>query len=336
MAVDSTPWFVGGGAEHSPEVARFLAYMATGAAEGVAAVADLKVTALPVPGGAVRVMPGGALIRNRYAGGGQQSYALRNPTATDVTIGSTGSAGGRTDLVVARVLDPQYEGQPPADPLAFDYARLRVIQGVPAGTRTAQELNLGYPAVALARVTLPASTATVQAAHITDLREVANPKYHVEPRTHAQLNGDGQQLLTAQNAYPVGQYFPPLGGNGGESKVHTIRIPEWATEMTIEARWLSVWLKEFSRKGAYWVTFDTVVKNNPAYYTQSFAWASEDTSSRQTWVAADTISVPEEYRGRDVHFALRAKRDGGNDFGEVYTDGASGTTLRVEFFERAK
>ena len=61
MSFDSVPWFVGGGALHSPEVARLLAHAATSGAAGVVTPADLAVSALPVPGASVRVAVGGAL-----------------------------------------------------------------------------------------------------------------------------------------------------------------------------------------------------------------------------------------------------------------------------------
>src|SRR5699024_9788249 len=94
----------------------------------------------------------------------------------EVPVTATGSAGGRSDLVVARVLDPQYEGQPPADPNDFDYSMVEIIEGVSSSTTSARDLNLNYPAIALARIDLPASTGTVEASHLTDLREMARPR----------------------------------------------------------------------------------------------------------------------------------------------------------------
>ena len=220
MAMVSMPWMVGGGAKHPVELVRLGNYVSTGGAEGVAESGSLKVTALPTPGASVRVMPGGAVLRNVYAGGGEQSYIVRNGSATDVPITPTTSAGGRTDLIIVRVDDPQYVGDAPADPQAYEYARLQVIEGVPATTRTARELNLGYPALALALVTLPASTATIQEANIADLRRVAVPKIE-----------RGQNL-----AFPTDAETIPTSNYSHWPKNATpVDIPEWATTALVTA-----------------------------------------------------------------------------------------------------
>lgn len=220
MVWDPTPWFVGGGAEHSAEVARLLAHAATGGADGIITPGDLKVVPLAVPGTSIRVAPGGALIPNRYAGGGQQTYIGRLPSQDVVPVVATGSAGGRSDLVVARVLDPQYEGQPPADPVAFQYVRTEIIQGVPAGTTSAAALGLTYPAIELARIDLPASTATVTSAMITDLRSVAVPR-----------------ILTGQiMAFPTKDDNMPTGGFSWWPELSTaVECPSWATHLDIVA-----------------------------------------------------------------------------------------------------
>lgn len=218
MTWDPTPWFVGGGATHSPEVARMLAYAATGGAEGIAEPADLKVLALAVPGGKVRALPGASLIRNRAAGFAQQSYAGRNPTEDVVDISPTTSAGGRSDLIVARVEDSSIGGQgwqPPADPTKGPYVFTRVVPNVPAGTTRLQDINAysGHSAITLARVDIPASTATITQGMIVDLRKIARPRsqrfYDVDGATGGILTN------TQQVRWP--------------NNTRDIDIPEWAT-----------------------------------------------------------------------------------------------------------
>ena len=175
MALERVPYLVGGGFEHSAEVMRAALAAATSGAEGVLGAADFRVTPTAVPGTSVAVSPGNALLRNSYVGGGAQSYAVRAPSQTELPIQATGSAGARTDLVVARIDDPTYQGGA-FDPATFEAAKFEVIRGVPANTVSVAGLGLSYPAIALARVTLPASTGTVTAGMITDLREVALPR----------------------------------------------------------------------------------------------------------------------------------------------------------------
>lgn len=110
MALENVPWAVTG-AEVTAAVARQTLFDATSGAEGVSSVGSMKVQALQTPGPKVRIAPGGAIINNRYTGGAGQSYAARNATQTEIPITATGSAGGRTDLVVLRILDPDFEGQ---------------------------------------------------------------------------------------------------------------------------------------------------------------------------------------------------------------------------------
>jgi hypothetical protein len=214
-------WAFGNGYEHTVEVGRMLAYLASGGASGVVAAPDLKVTPLDVPGGGVRVMPGAAVIASTYGGGGQQSYAARMPVAGDVDIPATSSAGARTDLIVARVEDPQYAGDLPG-------VRIERIGSVPVTTSTAAELGLPYPAVALARVTLPASTGTVQAAHITDLRRMASPR---------RVAGQATVFPTG-NAAEGTAYQIPQGGSYAAWPIRSgdrpvVFVPEWATRLSM-------------------------------------------------------------------------------------------------------
>ena len=216
---DSTPWAVRS-ARHSAEVGRLLSYAATSGAEGTVGAADLKVSALVSPGGSVRVAPGGIIMLNRYGGGGQQSYVGRNPVEHTVAIQPTTSAGGRSDLIVARVIDPQYEGAQPPDPYTFQYMLTSVIQGVSSSVTTAHQLNLGYPAVALARIDIPVSTSNITNAMITDLRNPANPR--TQRRIFAATAGSNQ-TVTGAGFVPFPTYAP------------SVVVPPWATYVSMVA-----------------------------------------------------------------------------------------------------
>lgn len=224
MAFDPVPWFVGGGAQHSPEVARTLAYAATGGAEGVVTPGDLKVTPTSVPGNKVQVADGAALILNRAAASDNQTYVARMSTADQVAIAATTSSGGRTDLIVAQIEDPWLSGEPwqdPVDPTVGPYVFTRVISNVPAGTTRLQDVSgyAGRTAVTLARVTIPASTATITASMITDLRTLARPRSQriVAKGTMA------AQTLTISTGW---QNFP-------QNPITNIQVPTWATHATI-------------------------------------------------------------------------------------------------------
>lgn len=314
MALDNTPWFVGGGAQHSPEVARLLAYAATNGAEGVAGVDDLRVQAQTVPTTNVAVLPGAALILNRYAGGGQQTYMLRNASSTNVDITATGSGGGRTDLIVARVLDPQYEGATPADPINFQYAKLAVIQGIPSGTKTARELNLGYPAVELAKVTLPASTATVTSGMITDLRKVARPRRE-------------RLLDTAYWTVPINIDTAGYKNIGTSA---SFDVPTWATAAKVVITYSGLALFTANTTGWLRGTLNGI-EIRPTFFDEN--WLAAGSFQRTTYAAAGEILIPSAMRGNSYPVLLDGKRDSGT--GYLQARGGTSVAIDVEFAEKA-
>lgn len=329
MPVDTTPWAVNGGAEHFADVARLMAYASTAGAEGVVEPSSLRVAAQSVANGTVRVLPGAALILNRYSGAGQQTYVLRNPSSTDVAIPATGSSGGRTDLIVARILDPQYEGQPPANPLTFQYSRLERINGVPAGTKSAKQLNLGYPAIALAKVTLPASTGTVTAGMITDLREVALPRRKRDLRTVAIVSA-GTEELSASGV--DGEYWPNAGG------VQFVEIPEWATRCRIIGTWAQVRVPANSNpSGQLWLEYGPYQggsKNERSTQSVAFNALAGNDVQRTTFMIADDVYIPAAYRGTTQPFVLKGKNGSASPAGKrVQVDGSSAVYMDLEFLE---
>lgn len=201
------------GVEVPASVARMLAYVAGGGAEGIVEPGGLKVQPLAVPGTSVRVMPGAAMVKNRYPGGSLQSYPIYEQVQQTVPIVATGSGGGRADLVIARVRDPQYVAG--AAGVTFE-----VIQGVPASSGAAYVESLAYPALALARVTIPASTATITAGMITDLRALARPRTSLWRRSST-APGTGSLTSTTRVRWP--------------NIVHQVPVPSWATHVNVKA-----------------------------------------------------------------------------------------------------
>lgn len=226
MAVDPVPWFIGGGAQHSAEVTRLLAFAATGGAEGIVTTDSCKVQALSTPGTSVRIAPGAVVMLNRSTGGGQQSYIGRVATETDLAVPATSSGGGRSDLVVLRVRDPQYPPNPaPASVPNGPYFEPFLVTNVAASTTSAAGLNLDYPAVALARLDIPVSTATILPAHVIDVRSMAVPKQWTERR--ATTLGGGQGLTS--------DTFVDWPGHAP-----VIAVPVWATQALVTHRLVSV------------------------------------------------------------------------------------------------
>lgn len=343
MALDPKPWFTSTeGVEHSSEVARSLAYMAVGGKAGIANVGDLRVSAKSTPTGKVNVAPGVAAIISRYPGGSNQAYIARNISQTEVTINPTSSTGARTDLVVLRIQDTAFEGTTPSDVNNFDYTRLEVIQGVSNSIWSADELNLPYPCLALARIRIPASTSAITQAMITDLRKVANPRQEsvvINKALLAAENSGYDLKLTGRQVYPDGEWFPNVGGltNNGMFEVD---VPSWATQMEIRAEWLSVRMAPKSGWGMVWMTYGPDAgSETPSNSTQAFAWDGAENANvyRTNFTAVDTKYVPASFRGKPMKFTLRGNRKdpaGGNYPGAVAMDGLSGLAISFRFLER--
>lgn len=329
MAMERVPYLVGGGFEHSAEVMRVMLAAATSGAEGIMTPGDMKVSALPVPGTAVVANPGNALIRNSYSGGVGQSYATRAPQQTELPIVATGSAGGRTDLIVARIDDPTYGGGP-FDPLTFEASKFEVVRGVPANTRTARGLGLSYPAIALARVTLPASTGTVTAGMITDLREMAQPRKERHLFVYPLVQGDGTNRIESWDA--DGQYWP------GVTRWR-LDVPEWAQRVRILAHWGGVFLQAGGDNtwGRLWVRIGSTATNGIS--TQETSWdipATLSSNTREAWMAGSDQAVPAGIRGTNLPVGLRGRLVGGaTDAYKPELNAVSVVSLDVEFYETA-
>src|SRR5690348_7564275 len=107
------------GATHSAQQFRMLVRDLARGAEGTTQGDDLKVTALGTPGSSVQIADGSGIIRSKANSFGG-SYAACNIGTATVAIAPTGGSI-RSDMVVLRVLDPEYEGSlnPATDPIMY-------------------------------------------------------------------------------------------------------------------------------------------------------------------------------------------------------------------------
>lgn len=346
MAIDR--WFIGGGAEHSPESARRLVYASTSGAEGVGSPTDLRVLPLEVPGQGIRVVNGSALIRSNYTGGETQTYMGTVYEQETVSVDATGSSAARSDLVVMRVEDPFAGGTKypkPADEDIPDapYIHIRVISGVPAGTRRLQDVALyrNDSAVTLARIDFPVNTGTVTAGMITDLREVAQPHRSEVVFARPRLAGDDSQMYLKALTSAGGEIFP---GGAGIPNQFSVRVPEWATHMVIDAAWMSV-VGVGNPYGSYWVEFGDEYRNHTwpnkqqyEFTTQVFGfnYPNSTDNSSYTWQLMDEVPIAAKLRGKVVTFAFKGGL--GKTFpaaSKVWMPSNGGLGCRLTFAERA-
>jgi hypothetical protein len=318
---DPVPWMVGGGAQHSAEVGRLLGYVAANGNEGIVNPGDLKVTAQIVPDGSVNVAPGACAILCRASAQTHQTYAARNPDARPVAVSAT-SGAARSDLIVVRVEDPWLSGEPwadPADPAAGPYVDARVISGVPASTRTVTELNLGYSAIPLARIDIPANTGTITQAMITDLRKVANPRRQLVIDHKTSTVDD-----TLNSGAGVYEQFP----NG---VFYSVDIPSWAVVAKVSGFVEGLRLKS-AGVGALRIGFNGTTSatqptniNEAQYVTGAY--------DRRTYNLGGTIAIPAAFRGTTKIIEMQGTFTSGSGF--LATDTLSSGLIQVYFEEAA-
>lgn len=322
MAFDFTPWVVGGGATHSPEVIRNALYASTQGSEGIVAAADLKVAPLSTPGSSVRVLPGSGLVLNRANGGAQQTYAFRAPTETNVAIAATGSTAGRSDMVVVRVEDPFVAGSTyatPANPATAQYVFPRVLSNVPASAVASPEAARLYLAgigaqsmIALGGVTLPASTGTVTGSHLTDLRYLALPRTSREL-----LSAQPTVAVLSSTTFVRWPLYNPR-----------IVIPVWATWASIVATVSGAGVTS-NVDGAARVRMGDLTGGNYIIDIDINSGAPTR-GQRETLIISGSGFISATDRGRDVELVIEALRSGGS----IGTNDGTHVIYDVQFSER--
>lgn len=328
MPLRPVPWALSGGAdgrggaENLVELARAGTYVGSSGATGIVEPGDLRVKALPVPGAAVRVVSGTAVIKSLYPGVFGQSYVVQEQSYTDVPVEATGSAAALKKYVYIMIEDTQYKGQVPEDEATGPYNSYQVTTDLPTFT----------PYILLAEINQPKSTATITNGMITDRRKVANPRVLEVPVPRPIVTGDAGLELKSRSPFPDGEWFPNAGGNDNTGR-YDIEVPEWASYMHIRCEWLSVGYKGNPGAGGFWVSFGPDGgSNNPTWYTQFFGWNSGDGTTVMPWICEDTARVRPEWRGTILSFFPRANKTTGTEYkGSVHLSPRSGMVFKVRF-----
>lgn len=235
MTFLKTAWAIDGATTQS-SLARQATFAGTNGAEGIIQKSDLKVSALATPGQGVQIAAGGALVLNRYQTAPNQTYTVSNPSVH--TMGASempsSNAAAKSYIVAVTVGDKEFSQSnhpwmlatdpPSGQEATFTYVRPFVI---PVANSSVTELptNLGYPALALARLDIPAGVTTIQPGYITDLRKLAQPRAwlaisHVAaPSTANSLSGGGNVAGTYER-------WPNV-------PVLSVKVPDWAVKAKI-------------------------------------------------------------------------------------------------------
>jgi hypothetical protein len=304
------PWLVEQ-ALHPAEVGRQLAFAAFQGQEGVSSPTDCVVAALDIPGPSIRVFPGSYAILNRAPGYPNQMYTGRVTTEDVVSVQNTTSSGGRTDLVVIRIENPDTEGvAPPQNRDSGPYAFTRVIQNVPSGIVSVNELNLGYSALTLARIQIPPSTSTITNSMITNLR---NTKETPIPAPAV--------FTDVQNYTSNSTLSPPPNGSGTRTSAWVswpapanwqVPVPPWATEAQIYFQvnpelFNNTWGEmrvNFNGRFTASTVFDV---NFPMFSGTNICFFTNGGGLRGSYVVGGRITVASSERGTTVPVKIEAR-----------------------------
>lgn len=297
------------GATHSAQQFRMLVRDLANGSEGITQGDDLKITQRSTPGGGVSVADGSGVIRGR-ANTFQGSYAACNIGAADVTIAATGGSA-RSDMVILRIEDPEYEGS--LDPDTDEIAYFQVISNVSSSATAIPDARTGIP---LARIDIPASTSTITDAMIVDLRKVANPRR--SRRLYTQSPTADSALIGSSTTY---SYFSTASG-------WNIAVPDWATTVRLRVDVCPIRYSTADFFGALRATFGASLTLQATSLDDNQGSAVRKIPG----ICADTLTVPSAYRGTTQ--LLRAQGNGASgNTGRINVTTATTFVADVEFEE---
>ncbi|MGW3827768.1 hypothetical protein ACWEAF_37250 [Streptomyces sp. NPDC005071] len=310
MTLIQPPMMVKGGT-HPARTMRMMIRDLSRGAQGVTEYNDLKVTPLTTPGAGVQVADGSGVVRG--AAWGQGSYTQYNVGSATVNIAPTG-ATGRTDMVVLRVLDPEYEGT--LNPASDDVGYFYVVSNVSA---TATQPPAGMTAIPLARITQGPNSATITTAMITDLRTIANPRRDRQIYT-ASPTGDQTWVGNKDGTYVA---WPPAAR-------WNIAVPVWAVRARIVLTVSALQVMNGSAWGHAAFKLGSVQGQGVNYDTG--AYTSSDRSQRVNLISADTLTIPASLLGTTQSLQALVALDNANA-GVLQADVATTGIADVEFEE---
>lgn len=313
MALQPTPIAVTGG-EHTAQMFRMMIRDLSRANEGITESDHLKITALATPGAGVQVADGSATIIGRVSSV-QGSYNTYNIGSATVNIAATGGTG-RSDMVILRVEDPEYEGtRDPSDCAYFDV--------IPNVSSSATTVPSGYSAIPLARIDIPASTATITSSMIKDLRKVTNPRRDriLEPYYA------GDPLVEISGTSETWKTFPNL-------IMKQIAIPSWATRAKVVFTISGLRLAD----GNVWGNFRFMLGTYEAAQWVGIDDNQGTAARRGTVQMVETIDLTTTtgaaMRGTTQNFYSRMRTRSSNA-GKIGVDGTTTFNVDIEFTEGA-
>lgn len=335
------PIYIDSDAIHPASAVRLLAFAAMEGQEGVVENTDLRVTSLPAPSGAIRVMPGAYVVRAKHTGGEKEAYAGKVVEAEDISVNPTAADAGRTDLVILRIENPYVAGSgswaQPADPLNGPYAHIRVIEGVPANTQSVVYWNNTWTAITLARITRGPNRTTVEQNEITDLRQLAaidndqitepdppttDPPPIAQPFYMDIVNENTTSDDDTLNIEDSWQVWP-------DDATWNVPIPSWATHAEVFLQLTGIRQENAGIWGNCRVQIDGGVATTTPV---AFDFTDDETGfTRHTLLAASTVQLPASLRGKTKQFRAQTYIEDREGSGQLRWTRGSAAILQIVF-----
>lgn len=322
MTLNKAAWAIDGPTINAA-LARTEAYAANSGSEGLVQGPDLKVLPLAVAGQGVRIDTGAALILNRYQGlAPDQMYTVTNPTMHTVpsSLMPSANAAAKNYIVAVVIGDPEFSPSghpfmpsqfPTGQASTFEYVRAMVIEETAFNSRT-------YPALALARLAIPANTTTITDSMITDLRKLARPRSWM-----------AQGIVAATGAADPLNQVAPTTARFPNVNVITVTIPTWATRVKIMG---FVEGLRLDKAGAGSLRPFTSVPAMVGAWTNIDEYIPAKQKDRRTYNLAGNIAIPSTARGTSVAFAVAGCVGGAASANFLTTDTNTSVALSL-FFE---
>ncbi|MGW0948436.1 hypothetical protein ACWD4O_38595 [Streptomyces sp. NPDC002623] len=298
------------GATHSAEQFRAMVQDLARGSEGITAGTDLKVTQLGTPGGGVQIAEGSAVVRGRVSAF-QGTYSARNQGSATVSIAPQGAGSGRSDMVILRVEDPEYEGT--LDPETDQINYFEVLSNVSSSATT---IPGGLTGIPLARIDIPASTSTITNAMIVDLRQIANPRRERTQFIHSPT-GSSTAISNTNGSF---SYFSTEAG-------WNVAVPAWASKAIISIDIAQLRYSSNAFTGYLRANFGASLS-----LQQVILDDNQTGVRRAAMFVSDTLTLPDAYRGTSQLLRAQATGTSGN-VGTVTVDVSTTFRYDVEFQE---
>lgn len=316
--------------------------------EGVLGSTDLEVKALATPGGSVRISPGGFVVLGRGSGQFYEAYMGKNPADHVIAVAPNNTASARSDLLIARVIDPYVAGSPwniPTDRANGPYVEPFIVQGVPSTIRTIRSLGNNWSAIDLARIDIPANTSTIQTAHIVSLRSrVSAAPQQIPPPTAPAPVPDVNIYIDN----PENEFFTLIPGPSTEQTLPTaqqniwrnwplasevvVPIPSWATTMDAQfTLWNTMVDDDVWGETRIEVGSGEIFSGSTVYdFNKSTGW------ERIQVIAGGRMAIPSSMRGKNKRFRVNSRSldVSSNHTGTLKVDRGSLIRLEVVFKEQ--